>query len=378
MLAFRLFPFVQALIIIFCFIYPLKHINSIFKWVIGAILAVFSLKIYFFIFTNGTMMDPMFPRTTSFIIDCLYFSTIFVFLLTLVRMGANGLYKLVRFDRHKFVIPPSSVRFAFIILLVSFSLGTFGVINGFATPVDKNYTIKIENLNEKAHGFVIVHLTDLHISSPATEKEVDDIVNRTNAKNPDLILITGDLLDGKIENLDHLTKKLFNLKAKYGVYAVSGNHEYYSGYYEWIYYFNQGGIHFLENENQTIKADDGTALFNLVGISDVSGEKLGFRGDDIPLATKDLDKSIPTIFMSHQPKVADDIKEISDLTLSGHTHGGLMPGLKILVAAANKGYVSGYYRIGKEQLIVGNGTRIWAGAPLRLNTPSELITITLE
>ena len=82
--------------------------------------------------------------------------------------------------------------------------------------------------------------------------------------------------------------------------------------------------------------------------------------------------------MSHQPKIANQLKEISDLTFCGHTHGGLMPGLKQIVAKVNGGYVSGLYNTGRQRVIVSNGTRIWAGAPLRLHDPSQIVYVTLK
>ena len=175
-----------------------------------------------------------------------------------------------------------------------------------------------------------------------------------------------------------MTKILFKLKAKYGVYAVSGNHEFYSGYTEWLNYFSRGGIKFLENDGTVITDDNGTPLLNLCGLIDLSAPRYGFASPDIKKAIENINSSVPTVFLTHQPKIALKLKELSALTLAGHTHGGLMPGLKQIVAAANGGLVSGYYRLDNEQVIVTNGTRIWAGVPLRLNTPSQLIKIVLN
>ena len=263
-------------------------------------------------------------------------------------------------------------------MVISCFLGITGVINGFAPPEDITYNLKINNLPKEAQGFKLIHLADLHISAPTTESEIEDIVKRTNAEDPDLIVITGDFIDGDIAYLDHMTKILFKLKAKYGIYAVSGNHEFYSGYTEWLNYFSRGGIKFLENDGTVITDDNGAPLLNLCGLIDLSAPRYGFASPAIKKAIEDINSSVPTVFLIHQPKIALKLKEISALTLAGHTHGGLMPGLKQIVAAANGGLVSGYYRLDNEQVIVTNGTRIWAGVPLRLNTPSQLIKIVLN
>lgn len=378
MLAFLIYPFVQALIIILFFVLPLKKVSKTLRVLLAVVFGIGSLKIYFYLFTGGTLMDPKLTRYPAIISDCIYFSAIFLCLLTLLRMLLNGVFKLVRLNIHRYLIPSFSTRYAVLMLVISCYLGITGVINGFAPPEDITYNLKIENLPKEAKGFKIIHLADLHISAPTTKSEIEDIVRRTNAEDPDLIVITGDFIDGDIDYLDHMTKILFKLKAKYGVYAVSGNHEFYSGYTQWLNYFSKGGIKFLENDGTVIKNDEGIALLNLCGLIDLSAPRYGFASPDIKKATADISPDVPTVLLTHQPKIAHELKEISSLTLAGHTHGGLMPGLKQIVAAANGGLVSGYYTLDKEQIIVTNGTRIWAGVPLRLNTPSQLVKIVLQ
>ena len=378
MLAFLIYPFVQALLIVLFFVLPLKKLSKTLRIILAILFGLGSLKIYFYLFTGGTLMDPKLTRYPAIISDCIYFSAIFLCILTLLRMLLNGIFKLVRWNYHRYLIPAFSTRYAAIILVISCFLGITGVINGFAPPEDITYNLKLENLPKEAQGFKLIHLADLHISAPTTESEIEDIVKRTNAEAPDLIVITGDFIDGEIDYLDHMTRILFKLKAKYGVYAVSGHHEFYSGYTDLLNYFSKGGIKFLENDGTVIRDDNGTALLNLCGLIDLSAPRYGFAFPDIKKATANIDPLAPTVFMTHQPKIAHELKELSALTLAGHTHGGLMPGLKQIVAAANGGLVSGYYRLDKEQIIVTNGTRIWAGVPLRLNTPSQLVKIVLN
>ena len=378
MLAFLIYPFVQALIIILFFVLPLKKLSVKTRILLATVFGLGSLKIYIYLFTGGTLMDPKLTRYPAIISDCIYFSSIFLCIQTLLRMLINVFFKLVRWNIRRFLIPSFSTRYAVIMLVISCFLGITGVINGFAPPEDITYSLKLDRLPEKAEGFKIIHLADLHISAPATVSEIEDIVRRANIEDPDLIVITGDFIDGDIASLDHMTRILFKLKSRYGVYAVSGNHEFYSGYTEWLHYFSKGGISFLENSGTVIRDSDGTALLNLCGLIDLSAPRYGFASPDIREALKNTNPLVPTVFLTHQPKIAHELKEISALTLAGHTHGGLMPGLKQIVAAANGGLVSGYYALDKEQVIVTNGTRIWAGVPLRLNTPSQLVKIVLK
>ena len=94
MIPFLAFPFIQALVIILCFVRPLKKIPLWAKILLALVLGLGSLKIYIFIFTGGTLMDPKQSRVPAMIADAFYFSSIFVFLLTLIRMIVNGIYKL--------------------------------------------------------------------------------------------------------------------------------------------------------------------------------------------------------------------------------------------------------------------------------------------
>lgn len=378
MLAFKIFPFIQALVIILCFILPLKKVSLKYKILLAIIFGLGSLKQYIYIFSGGDMMDPKLSRYPAIFFDTIYFSSIFLFLLTLIRMIINGVYKLSRLNLSKFIIPAQSTRYAALFLLIACLIGGRAVFNGFAPPVDKFYEITVKNLPSEANDLRIVELADLHISAPTISSEIEDIVKRVNETEPDLILIAGDFVDGTIEELDYMTKILFNLKAKYGVYAVSGNHELYSGYKNWIEYFEKGGIKFLENDGVIIRNEKGVPLLNVCGVIDISAPRFNLPEADIQKALANTDRNLPTIFMSHQPKLANQLKDKSDLTLCGHTHGGLMPGLKQIVAKVNGGYVSGLYNTGRQRVIVSNGTRIWAGAPLRLHDPSQIVYVTLK
>lgn len=376
MTLFKLYPLIQALIIVLFFIRPIRSSLKT-KLILSAILLIGTFKLYVFIFTGGNAMDPKLSRISTMFLSCLYFSSLMVLMLTLGRMVLNGLYKALRRNLSKFIINPHSLRYAILSVVLSLVLGTVSVYNGFKAAAFCNYSVNIDSLSPLADGMRIIHLSDLHISAPTTEDEIKDIVKEVNSRNAEVIVITGDLVDGDVEDLKKKTDLLFKLKAKYGVYAVSGNHEFYSGYDSWIDYFNKGGIRFLENDSVTIHDND-YPLLNICGITDATAHKYSDKKADIQSAIKNINADAPVIFLTHQPKVADELSAISDLTLAGHTHGGLFPVLKSLVAVANNGYVSGFYTIGKEKMIVSNGTRIWAGIPLRLKTPSQIIEITLK
>ena len=137
MLAFLIYPFVQALLIILFFVLPLKKLSKTVRIILALLFGIGSLKIYFYLFTGGTFMDPKLTRYPAIISDSIYFSAIFLCILTLLRMMLNGIFKLVRLNIHRYLIPAFSTRYAVVMLVIACFLGITGVINGFAPPEDK-------------------------------------------------------------------------------------------------------------------------------------------------------------------------------------------------------------------------------------------------
>ena len=376
-LLFRSHPFLIALILLTRFVWPLK-INKYLKVLLGIFFITISLKLYIYLLSGGTIMDPQLNRTLSIISNSLNFSALFLALLTICRDLINIFYKILKKRKTACLIAPHSLICAFMLALLSFSLGSVGTYNAFKAPQITDYTLTLNNLPHEADGYKLLFLTDLHISSPISKSDVEDIVALTNQEDADLIVITGDLVDGSVERLKDRTDILFKLKARDGIYAVSGNHEFYSGYEAWLKYFSKGGFKFLENKAVIIKDEKQRPLFNLSGVSDKNSREINNITSDLKQALANTDKNLPTILLSHQPAFAYEAQGQVDLILSGHTHGGQAPLIKNLVASANKGLVSGLYKLKSTQVLVSNGTKLWMGFPLRLNTPAEIIKITLK
>ena len=162
------------------------------------------------------------------------------------------------------------------------------------------------------------------------------------------------------------------------MYAVPGNHEYYSDYRKWLEHFEKGGIKFLENNNISVKDYAQNNVLNLCGITDPTAEHYNMTEPSIKDALVGVDNSVPTIFMSHRPKFAVQLQEFSDLTLCGHTHGGFMPGIDILVGLLNEGMTHGLYKLGKEKVIVSSGTRINTASAFRIFNKPVINIIVLE
>ncbi|MEK6609137.1 MAG: metallophosphoesterase, partial [Myxococcota bacterium] len=225
-------------------------------------------------------------------------------------------------------------------------------------------------------GLTIVQLTDLHVGPTLGRAFVAEVVTRTNALTPDLVAITGDLVDGSPERLQDAVAPLAELRARHGVYFVTGNHEYYSGADAWLPALARLGIRTLRNERVTIGA--GAAAFDLAGVDDFTA--LGMadgHGPDLPRALAGRDPSRAVVLLAHQPRAVHEAARLGvDLQLSGHTHGGQIWPFRWIVRLAQP-FVAGLHRVGATQIYVSRGTGFW-GPPMRLCEPAEISRIVLQ
>lgn len=263
---------------------------------------------------------------------------------------------------------------------LAFILAALGVTQAIRVPDVKTVAIVSPRLPAAFDGLRIVQLSDLHASRLLTASWMESVVTRTNALSPDLILITGDLIDGRADKRAADVAPLTKLRAKDGVYAILGNHEYYSDAGEWTRAFGDLGLHLLINQHVVIERAG--ARLVIAGISDPAASRFDAPMPDLALALAGGDSVSQedfTILMAHRPGGAEAHAAAGvDVQLSGHTHGGQIVGMHLLTQLANGGFVSGLYVVGDMQLYVSNGAGLWAGFPLRLARPSEITEIILR
>ncbi len=261
--------------------------------------------------------------------------------------------------------------------VIALALSGLGVWQAVRVPDVKNIEVQLTGLPAQLDGFTLVQLTDLHASRLLQGERMRAIVDKTNALAPDLIVITGDLVDGNVRDRLGDVAPLQDLAAPHGVFVVAGNHEYYANYVQWMAHFRALGLQPLLNEHRLIERDN--AAFALAGITDATAVQHGQPRPDAHAALAGIPKSMPVVLLSHRPTdAARNAAAGADLQLSGHTHGGQVIGLHKIVQMANEGYVSGFYSVGAMQLYVSNGAGLWAGFPLRVGRPSEITRITLR
>lgn len=225
--------------------------------------------------------------------------------------------------------------------------------------------VKLERLPQAMDNFTIVQLSDVHVGLTIGRKFVESIVEKANAQKPDLIAITGDLVDGSVEDLAALVEPLARLRARHGVFFCSGNHDHYSGWHDWSEHLPKLGIRPLDNERIAIDGID------VAGVQDPSGRPDLTRA----LAGRDAEREL--ILLAHQPRMIGPASRAGvGLQLSGHTHGGQIQPFGALVALTQP-YISGLHtHDGKAQIYVSRGTGYW-GPPMRLFAPAEITKIVL-
>lgn len=254
-------------------------------------------------------------------------------------------------------------------LALASSLSAKSIYNARDIKLEK-VDIKIKNLTK---SYKIAQLSDIHIGGLIDKEFIREMVLRVNALHVDLVVITGDLIDIKMDRGRDILAELKNLESTYGTFFVAGNHEYFHDIAKIIETLKELDIRVLENENVYVGDED--EGFNLAGVYDLFGYRTKTYIPNINKALYNLKKS-PTILLAHQPKYIDEIKDSVDLMLSGHTHGGQLFPFRFLVKLQQP-YISGLHQHNKElQIYVNKGTGFW-GPPMRLGACSEITEITL-
>ena len=253
-------------------------------------------------------------------------------------------------------------------------LAAWGIFNGIVPPEVKELELRFEGLPAELDGYRIVQISDLHASSAARAWRTRKVVELANARNPDLICLTGDYADGRVAAVREELAPLAGLRAKDGVWAVTGNHEGFGPFAEWQAWYDSWGIRFLSNE--CVFPRRGLALG---GVDDF---RLSMqRGmPDVGTAFAAATNGEFRILLQHQPRNAHANIEGHGvrLQLSGHTHGGIMPGFRPIVRRHNAGFVRGLYELPHGVLYVNSGCGQWPGFPIRFFTPSEIVLVTLR
>ncbi len=269
--------------------------------------------------------------------------------------------------------------FGVVALSVTGILGGFSFWKGLQSVTVKQLSITLSRLPQSLDGLRIVQITDLHVGSLINGNWLRRVVDKVNVLKPDIIVITGDLVDGSVKELCHHIAPIADLQAQYGTYFVTGNHEYYSGVEQWCAHIASLGVRVLRNERVSIAAGLVNASFDLAGVDDWASHHFQGEGPDLAKALAGRNPNKLLILLAHQPAAIDEAAAHGvDLQLSGHTHGGQIWPFTYLVYLQQP-YTKGLYRYSdtETQIYVSPGTGFW-GPPMRLGTSAEITHITLR
>ncbi len=303
----------------------------------------------------------------------------------LVRLAASGIGSLVDWLRHAPEAPADPERRRLVAravagtaVLAAGGATAFAVSSALGDPEIHEVPVKLARLPRALSGLTIAQISDLHVGRTIGEDEVRRVVAATNRLRPDVVAITGDLVDGSVAMLERSVAPLAAIQARYGVFFVTGNHEYYSGAQAWVAHLARLGIRVLRNERVAI--GDAGASIDLAGIDDwrSAGMAPG-HGPDLARALAGRDPERSLVLLAHQPRGVEEGAQAGvELQVSGHTHGGQIFPFSLATALVYP-YLHGLYPVRGDaggQIFVSRGTGYW-GPPMRLGSPPEITRLVL-
>jgi uncharacterized protein len=288
-------------------------------------------------------------------------------LIDLCRLILYGLWNLIRADSCRFT---SAYGWFFGLALFA---ALFVVIYGYFDALrirTEHVVLSSSKINAGIGKIKIVQISDVHLGLIVRGDRLEGILQKVREADPDLLLATGDLVDGQIDGLSELVEPLAQLKPKYGKFAITGNHEYHAGISNSREFIAKAGFVLLRGEGRTI----GDVL-NLAGIDDEAGRfSPGYR----EIADKDLLSGLPrglfTILLKHRPVVDSRASGLFDLQLSGHVHKGQIFPFRLITRLFFP-YVGGSYPLSDGAMLhVSRGSGTW-GPPIRFLAPPEVTVI---
>jgi len=266
-------------------------------------------------------------------------------------------------QRAAFVAMQAVLVAVFLILAGGFIAAVYPRLRTLDLTVDKKAGT-MDRLN-------VVMISDVHLSSIYRNSHLRKIVDRINRLKPDLVLLPGDIVDMDVSQAEEskMIVTLREIRAPLGVFAVTGNHEYYGGVTKNVEYLRKAGVRVLQDE--FVKIDE---AFYLVGRKDLSAARFGDARKPLDQIMEGVDKSLPVILMDHEPFHLEEAEHNGvDLQVSGHTHAGqLFPISLINKAMYEQNW--GYWRRGRTQYYVSCGVGTW-GMPIRTAGISEIVQI---
>jgi len=339
---------------------------------------------YFFLFLAfsypfGRILEQFFRNSVSeylviigaFYLAVMIYAFLFIVVVDIFRLGNHFLHFFPAFITRNYLKSAeiTSYLISAIVILIVFA----GHINTLYPRVHTcNITIKKSANNIQKLSMVVV--SDIHLGTIIQDNHLHRIVNKVNQIKPDIVLMPGDIVDEDMAPIieQNMTETLKKIKSKYGVFAVTGNHEYFSGVNEAVSYMEKAGIQVLQDEYVKI-----SNAFYIIGRKDRMAERIGNGRKPLKEIVAGIDPSFPLILMDHQPlRLEEAIENGIDLQLSGHTHHGQLFPVNLITQAV---YELSWGHLKKENTnyYISCGVGTW-GPPVRTTSVPEIAHIKLE
>lgn len=297
---------------------------------------------------------------------------------------ASGLKRLfIRRSKRPYFIGPNHARRRFLLnasnglfLAAALPMTGFGVYNARRKPSVLKNDFFVLDLPAGLDGFTIAQISDTHIGPTIRAGWARKVVDAVNSLAPDLIVHTGDMVDGAVDGLKTDVQPFGGLAAPHGVWFCTGNHEYYSGVFEWLSEARRLGFRPLVNEHALIDTGNGRLL--LAGVTDLrAGRIVPGHASSPSKAMAGAPVHDVSVLLAHQPDSVYAASEAGfDIQLSGHTHGGQYFPYNYVIHLFQT-FVRGAYMHDGTQLYVNMGTGYW-GPPMRIGTVPEITLHTLR
>ena len=365
-----IFPFMGSLLFIILHIYVYKALLKSLStrpfvrlvWKIFTIINALHCIAYLFLRDNANvpqvyyfLLSLCLGITFFFVMAALMYQICSLFIMTLRTKSTRSRW------RHRVKVG---------IFCLSLVIATY---NGTKKPDIIQLSLEIEGLSTPLKAVV---LSDIHIGGLMEQSKTRQIVEMTNALNADVIFLVGDIVDAKLEDVENSVDELKNLQATQGVFYVLGNHEYFHDVENILEKLESLGFHILINQNYILEN-----TINIAGIADFMGWRVGYLEPNIKQTFEGIDSALPTILLSHQPKVIHYLTPPYDkvsLVVSGHTHGGQIFPFS-LAMLLQQPYISGLHtleNLSKTQVYVSQGAGFW-GPPMRIGSEREITLLEL-
>ena len=268
-------------------------------------------------------------------------------------------------------IMPSAKLSFFLPVVFALAIGVYGYFEAGAVRTE-HLVIKTTKMPKAKSRFRIVQISDVHLGLIVGEERLRKIIKEIRSAAPDILVSTGDLVDGQLDGLNGLAELLGEIKAPYGKFAIPGNHEYYAGFDQSAEFIRESGFRLLKGEAVAIPD-----IMNVAGVDDPAARRFGlFTGIPEMNIFSTLDPEQFTLLLKHKPVIDEVSLGMFDLQLSGHTHRGQIFPFKFIVQLYFP-RISGYFHLkGDSHLYVSRGTGTW-GPPIRFLSTPEVTVIDL-